>query len=198
MSENQLPTESNKWDSWRKELEDSAQEGNEWIDEEEMPKLLAEASRKGISVQTMLACRKAFQEDSHFHSAVRRAAIQGKARALVVDPDEQHLRKCVKLLNGTGLYEAFGVAGAAEALRQVETFVPHILITEMALPGAVNGLGLRHHLESKLQKQLPVLLMEKVLDSTPLDAVSAKGLLHIRKTGDFNTILHCSEALLRQ
>jgi CheY-like chemotaxis protein len=184
------------WMKWRKSLVQAAHNPeSDWMDEEDVHSVLAEANRAGVSARTVVCCKQ-LSHDLSGSPAAPGSQNNRKATILLVEPVDALREKLSHLLEGTGVLQVRTACDAKEALVVAREAAPDLLITEMELAGRINGAGLAHYLRSSLQRPIPIIILEDVLQGTDVSVVTFTNALHLQKPLKFRALLHCINHLL--
>jgi CheY-like chemotaxis protein len=104
----------------------------------------------------------------------------GSEKILVVEDDDLVLQHVMMLLKSLG-YQATSARNGAEALAMLETTVDfELLLTDVVMPGGINGYQLAHEAR-KLYPALPVLLSSGYTDATISQTGSPHRNFHLLK-----------------
>ncbi|MBP7948806.1 MAG: response regulator [Verrucomicrobiales bacterium] len=180
---------------WKRQMMEEAKNANHtgWLDEEEIHALCEEATRKGVSPATLLCCHAV---------TARRPASDGNTphpapvRVMVVDLENAAAERLGHILAQTGMYVVETATEVREAMRKATVFAPELLLVEMALPGSVNGQGLVYYINRILQRSVPAIILESVLENSDYSIVAIRGTLHLRKPLKLRSLLHCMNQLV--
>jgi CheY-like chemotaxis protein len=186
------------WKAWRENLLRAAEQpADGWLDEDEIRDVLSEANREGISARTVLTCRKAEAMQLPDETTSGVTPTGHRPIILLVEPDAEYADKIRRILSATNRYEVSVVADSRAALRFCKHRQPDLLITEMNLPQSTNGTGLAHYIRLVMNRRIPVIILESVLQGTDVSIVSTRNALHLRKPLKLKSLLHCVVHLLR-
>ncbi len=184
------------WKSWRKSLLQTADAPADWLDEDEIHDIIAEANREGVSARTVITCRKA--EEGLAAAATPHLPIAPhRPRILVVEPDQEYAQRLLQVLSASDRYAVEVVADGRSALQWCRQQQPDLLITEMELTNGINGTGLAHYVREITHRRIPVIVLENVLAGSDVSIVSSKNALHLSKPVKLKSLLHCVVHLLR-
>ncbi len=189
-----MPSDDPKWRKFRDELQATARSGDrEWLDVDEVKAVLADAWRKGLPTDLVLACRDATSSAEEFSRSLDRLVRDTKVRVLVID-DEVAFANLLRLnLEKTGHYEVRTLSVPTEWERVIHDFRPHLLILDMIMPG-LDGRELLDRLRADERTEtLPVIVLTAILQNTSADAVNRQGVLHLAKPVSLKALLHCIE-----
>ncbi len=90
-------------------------------------------------------------------------------RVLIVD-DEQNIRRMLRALLEADGYEAVDVGIPSEAVSLVDTFDPHIVLLDLVMPGALDGLATLEQIKARTPDVAVIMMSGK---ATLADAVRA-------------------------
>ena len=91
------------------------------------------------------------------HHAERAGVFGPSLRVLVVDDEPDMVKTLLELLRGEG-YEAHGHASGQAALTALDTFMPDVVISDIAMPG-VNGWELAREIRQRMGKHPTLIAM---------------------------------------
>ena len=87
------------------------------------------------------------------------AAARRKARRILVVDDSLSVRKALMQLLQDAAFEVKGAGDGMEAIREIESFKPHLICTDLEMPN-MNGLELTQHLRlEESTRHLPVIMI---------------------------------------
>lgn len=87
------------------------------------------------------------------------AAARRKARRILVVDDSLSVRKALMQLLQDAAFEVRGAGDGMEAIREIESFKPHLVCTDLEMPN-MNGLELTQHLRLKeATRHLPIIMI---------------------------------------
>ncbi len=183
-----------QWAKFRDELVRLARDGDhDWLDQDEVRSVLADAYRKGLDPALIISCRAATRTTEEFTSRLSRIVRGVPVRILVVD-DEASFASLLRLnLEKAGSYEVRTETDPRRWREAMAAFPPHLLILDMVMPG-VDGRQILAELRGSPEtSRLPVIVLTAILQNAEPEAVHREGVLYLSKPVSLKALLHCIE-----